>query len=315
MAPISLHAHDVGFRKIDNISKDRFSMAVLYPTSSKTKPTAFGPFTLNVAVAGTIKEGRFPLAIISHGSGSSGLSYKDIALSLVSHGFIVIMPSHPNNNYLNNSSEGKVENYVDRPKHISAAIDKVFSIPELSDHVDRQRIAVLGHSMGGYSALVVSGAIATTKELIALCNDLPTLSDPYCASVIGNTLTKSVTVNSKDNRITAQILMAPVGAAFLSKGAFDNVNIPTLLLVSEKDDQLTEKYNAQVIKNGLQHKGLLTFDVINNAGHYSFLTAYPDFLKEELGIIAQDPEGFDRAEFQENIGKKMAIYLHKVWQS
>ncbi|KAB2826469.1 hypothetical protein [Aliivibrio finisterrensis] len=88
----SANANDVGFRKIDNVSKEGLSMAVLYPTSSEPKAVAFGPFKLNVAIAGIIKSGQFPLAIISHGSGSSSLSYKDIALSLVKNGFIVVMP-------------------------------------------------------------------------------------------------------------------------------------------------------------------------------------------------------------------------------
>ncbi len=308
----SANANDVGFRKIDNVSKEGLSMAVLYPTSSEPKAVAFGPFKLNVAIAGIIKSGQFPLAIISHGSGSSSLSYKDIALSLVKNGFIVVMPSHPQNNYLDNSSEGKVENYVNRPRHITASIDKVLSIPSLRSHIDIQRIAVLGHSIGGYSALVVSGGIASTKELIDLCKNEPELSDPYCAPVLANLLTQTVIVNSKDNRVSAQILMAPVGALFLSKNSFENVNIPTLLLVSEKDEELSEKYNSQVIKSGLQNTGLLTYKVIPNAGHYSFLSVYPDFLKAELGVIAQDPDGFNRAEFQKNIGNQIATYLNQV---
>lgn len=309
---VSANANDVGFRKVDNISNDGLSMAVLYPTSSQPKAVAFGPFKLNVAIAGAIKKGQFPLAILSHGSGSSSLSYKDIALSLVKNGFIVALPLHPQNNYLDNSSEGKVENYVNRPKHITASIDKALSIPSLSSHIDTQRIAVLGHSIGGYSALVASGAIASTKELIDLCQNMSELSDPYCAPVFANLLTQTVIVNSKDSRISAQILMAPVGAPFLAKGSFENVNIPTLLLVSEKDEELTEQYNSEVIKSALQNTGLLTYRVIPNAGHYSFLTAYPDFLKAELGVIAQDPDGFNRVEFQKQIGNQIATYLKKV---
>ncbi|XOB63525.1 alpha/beta hydrolase family protein [Campylobacterota bacterium DY0563] len=309
---ISLHAHDVGFRKVDNVSKDGFSMVVLYPTSSKPKPVTFGPFTLNVAIGGKVEEGRFPLAVLSHGSGSSNLSYKDIAISLVTNGFIVVMPLHPKNNYLDNSFEGKVENYINRPKQISSSIDKVLSMNSLSTHIDNNKIAVLGHSIGGYTALVVSGAIAKTKDLIDLCKRESSLLDPYCKPVFERLLTQEIKISSKDTRIKAQILMAPVGAVFLSKNSLADVNIPTLLLVPEKDSELSEKYNSKVIKDILEKKGILTYKKISNAGHYSFLTSYPDFLKSKLGIIAQDPEGFDRAAFQKELGKLCATYLKKV---
>ncbi|SIO92603.1 Alpha/beta hydrolase family protein [Vibrio spartinae] len=312
LTSISANAHDVGFRRLDNVSTNGLSMFVLYPTTSKPKSVDFGPFTLNVAIGGAMEDGRFPFAVLSHGSGSNGLSYKDIALSLVHHGFIVAMPLHPHNNYLDNSLEGQVENYVNRPKDISASIDKLFATPTFSAHIDPQKIAVLGHSIGGYTALVVSGAIAKTKALIDLCKSLPTLADPYCAPVLSGELTQNITVNSKDTRIRAQVLMAPVGALFLSKHAFDNVDIPTLLLVAEKDQELTAAYNAQVIKNGLEKMGQFTDKVIPNAGHYSFLTAYPDSLKATLGVIAQDPQGFDRVEFQKSIGDQIATYLIQV---
>lgn len=311
---ITLNAHNVGFRKINNVSNEHFPIAIFYPTSSKPKSVAFGPFTLNVAIDGMIETGHFPLVIFSHGSGSSNLSYKDIALSLVKNGFIVAMPLHPKNNYLDNSLEGKIENYIRRPKDISLSIDKVLSMQIFNAHIDKNKIAVIGHSIGGYTALVVSGATARTKDLINLCKKVPSLLDPYCKPVFENTLTKDVQINSKDKRIKAEILLAPVGALFLSKHSFDNVNIPTLLLVAEKDKELTQKYNSDIIKNALQKKGLLTYKMITNAGHYSFLTSYPASLKTKLGVIAQDPKGFDRTAFQKILGNQLALYLKRVFK-
>lgn len=309
---ITLNAHDVGFIRINNVSKEHFPLVILYPTSSKPKTVAFGPFTLNVAIGGVIAKGHFPLVVFSHGSGSSNLSYKDIALSLVKNGFIVAMPLHPHNNYLDNSLEGKVENYIQRPKHISLSINKVLSMPNLSSHIDKNKIAVIGHSVGGYTALVASGAIARTKDLINLCKKMPSILDPYCKPVFENTLTKDVQISFKDKRIKAEILLAPVGALFLSKHSFDNVNIPTLLLVAEKDKELTKKYNSDIIKDALQKKGLLTYEMITNAGHYSFLTSYPASLKTKLGVISQDPKGFDRKIFQKKLGEKLVFYLKTV---
>ncbi|MGO1297774.1 MAG: alpha/beta hydrolase family protein [Vibrio sp.] len=309
----SSQAHDIGFLKVTQGATDDFPIGVLYPTSAKPTPIRFGPITLSLAMNGAIKEGRFPLVVLSHGSGGSGLSYKDIALALVRRGFIVALPSHPHNNYLDNTIAGQIENYINRPKNISAAIDKVLAIPNLHVHVDVAKIAVLGHSVGGYTSLVVSGAIAKTKSLVDLCHHFPKLNDPYCAAVHNGSLNPSTTITAKDSRVKAQVLMAPIGALFLAKHAFDQVKIPTLLLVAGQDEELTEQYNARVIEKGLEKTGLLTYHVIENAGHYSFLTAYPDAVKAKLGVIAKDPKGFDRVEFQKHIGNQIASYLIHVF--
>lgn len=308
----SSQAHDIGFLKVTQSAADDFPMAVLYPTSAKPTPIRFGSITLPLAMNGAMQEGRFPLVVLSHGSGGSGLSYKDIALALVRRGFIVVLPLHPHNNYLDNTMAGQSENYINRPKNISAAIDKVLAIPNLHAHVDVAKIAVLGHSVGGYTSLVVSGAIAKTKPVVELCHRFPRLNDPYCVAVRNGSLNPSTTITSKDSRVKAQVLMAPVGALFLAKHAFDHVKIPTLLLVAGQDEELTEQYNAKVIKEGLEKTGLLTYHVIENAGHYSFLTAYPDAVKAKLGVIAKDPKGFDRVEFQKHIGNQIATYLLHV---
>lgn len=59
---------------------------------------------------------------------------------------------------------------------------------------------------------MVSGAIARTQDLVELCENTPTISDPYCMPVRSNDLTKNVVISGQDIRIKAQILMAPVGA-------------------------------------------------------------------------------------------------------
>lgn len=308
-------AFDVGFRKIDVISQEtdeKFPMAVVYPTRDPAESISFGPFKMKLSMYGKIADGMFPVAIISHGSGGSDLGYRSIAFNLVQQGFIVAMPLHPKNNYKDNTAEGTVRNWVNRPKHIKAAIDTLLSHPKLSASIDNNKIAVVGHSAGGYTALATAGGVANIDTIAELCKNNLQLDEPFC-QMGTEALAKSVKIsNQADKRVKAIVMMAPVGILFKSEGSLAQVDIPALLLRAEKDGVLTEPYHSEVIAGHYQNKKNLTYRTVSNAGHYSFITPVPDVLKRELGAVAEDPEGFDRAEFHDTLGPEIARYLISV---
>ena len=77
--------YQVGYREIEVVSEETnetFPMAVVYPTRDTSKPVQFGPFEMELAIGGKIAEEKFPLVIISHGSGGSNLGYRSIAFAL-----------------------------------------------------------------------------------------------------------------------------------------------------------------------------------------------------------------------------------------
>ena len=90
--------------------------------------------------------------------------------------------------------------------------------------------------------------------------------------------------------------------------------LAVLLLRAEMDDVLTEPHQSEVIANNLKNTALLTYRTIKNAGHYSFITPFPEAVKSETGVVAEDPEGFDREEFHKTLGSAIAAYLLDVLQ-
>lgn len=305
----------VGFRKIEvtsNETNTRFPVAVVYPTHIPAEPVNFGPFRMELSIGSIIAEGTFPLVIISHGSSGSNLGHRSIAFALVKQGFIVAMPLHPEDNYKNNSAQGSVNNWKNRPQHIRSAIDSLLLNPALAPSIDVDKVAVIGHSAGGYTALAVAGGVADTRHIIELCESSPQVSAPFCGLVKGQQLMSVKIENQRDARVKALVLMAPVGILFKSKEALAAVSIPTLLLRAEKDSELIEPYQSDVIAQNFKNKEILSYQTIENAGHFSFITPFPDAIKSEIGIVAQDPEGFDRKAFHEALGKQIASYLDSV---
>jgi predicted dienelactone hydrolase len=306
----------VGFRKVEVTSKEtstHFPMAVVYPTHTPAEPVKFGPFRMELAIGGAIAKGDFPLVIISHGSSGSNLGHRSIAFALVKQGFIVAMPLHPEDNYKNNSAQGSVNNWKNRPQHIRSAIDSLLSNPVLAPSIAVDKVAVIGHSAGGYTALAVAGGVANTRHIIELCESKPQLNAPFCGVVKDHQLMPVEIENQRDARVKALVLMAPVGVLFKSKGALDAVDIPTLLLRAEKDRELVEPYQSEVIAQNVKNKEMLSYHIIENAGHFSFITPFPDAIKNDVGIVAQDPEGFDREAFHEMLVVQIASYLDGVF--
>lgn len=311
----STDGYYVGYKKIKVIAQktnEQFPVALAYPTHTPSKSVKFGPFQMDLAVGAKIASGDFPLVIISHGSGGTNLGYRSIAFALVKQGYVVAIPLHPKNNYQNNTVEGTNQNWRNRPLHISATIDSILSKAKFSANIDTDKIAVIGHSAGGYTALAVAGGVADTTHLIELCRSQPTIDEPFCGLVKANKIKAEKISNVQDKRIKAIVLMAPVGILFKSEDALDKVTIPTLMLRAEKDSELTEPYEAEVIAKNYPNQELLTYCTVANAGHYSFITPFPKAIQAELGVVAQDPTGFDRNAFQQRLSADILTFLKTV---
>jgi len=314
--PVFAVEYSAGFVRVEPVSADNgqsFSLVVFYPSQVTARPTKLGPFTLDIALGADIADGRFPLAVISHGSGGSQLGYRSIAIDLAKRGFVVALPLHPGNNFQDNRAAGSVANWTDRPKHIAAAIDHLLAAGRFSASIDAQKVAVIGHSAGGYSALAVAGGVADTGSIHALCQQSVAQQGPFCTGGRGPAEPATVIHHQKDARVKALVLMAPVGVLYQHQQSLAQVELPVLLLQAEHDAELIEPYHADVIAQQLPATAKLTRRMVENSGHYSFITPFPAFLAAELGPVAQDPAGFDRAAFHRQLGGEIADYLQAAW--
>lgn len=254
----------------NNIS---FAVLVQYPTHTPATSENFGPYQMEVSMNADILPGQFPLVVISHGNNGSHLLYRTISTYLAKNGFIVAMVEHYGNNRNNTSLENTVENLQLRPRHIQLTIDHLLTAPFLQGSIAEDKIAVAGHSMGGYTALAIAGGLPITLE------------------------GQHVEV-THDSRVKAIVLLAPAAGWFNHPG--NTISIPVLLLTAELDN-IAPAWNAAVIFKITTTPSLINHMEIKNAGHFSFLSPFPASMKNPGFLPATDPPGFDREAFHEQL--------------
>jgi predicted dienelactone hydrolase len=280
----------VGSRQIqvhDEAQGVSFTTLVHYPTVVPSVPTPLGPYTLDVSPDAPLAQGRFPLVMISHGGGGWHVLYRSISTHLAQHGYIVGLVEHPGDNRNDNSKADTHDNLVNRPRHVRLAIDAVCADGAFGIAVLPDRIAMIGHSLGGYTALAVAGGVPWSKT----GERVDVVPDP---------------------RIQALVLLAPATAFYRAPDALRRVTVPILMLIAEHD-ALTPRWHADVVLNGVPDPDRVAWRVIENAGHFSFLSPFPGYLKKARFPPANDPAGFDREAFHERLPGEVRRWLDDAW--
>ncbi len=262
-----------------------FPALVHYPTMEKSKPTAFGPFTMDVSPNGSILQGSYSLVIISHGNSGSHLLYRTISTFLAKKGYVVVMIEHFGNNRRNNELGNSIKNLVFRPLHVSLAIDYLIKDSFFGSHLDVEKISVIGHSFGGYTALCLAGGQPWTRS------------------------GEKVKVK-QDPRINSIVLMAPAAGYFMPQNSLAYIHIPILLFIAECDRFTPKKWTSDVIMEGVPTKTKVILKEIKNAGHFSFLSPFPASMTNPGFLPSTDPEGFDRQTFHRQLPIEIYNFLN-----
>jgi len=277
----------VGLRSL--VAVGAVPVHVLYPANGEMRAKTFGPYAIDVAEGAPIAgDAQLPVVAISHGTGGTPWSHRVLAAHLARAGFAVALVVHPGNTRGDNALEGKPENLANRPRHVRAALDAVLADPILGPRIVPGRAAVIGHSLGAYTALAIAGG-----KPIALPNETP------------DGVAHAVDVE-RDPRVDALVLLAPALPWFMAPGALANVRARLLVRAGERDE-LTPPYFIERILHGLASD----YRVVPGAGHFAFLSPFPAALTSPAFAPSQDPPGFDRAAYQLQLCAEVEAFLRE----
>ncbi|UOQ97876.1 hypothetical protein MUN81_21940 [Hymenobacter sp. 5317J-9] len=286
----------VGYRRLEVTDAElalTFPVVVLYPSRTAGQAETLGHYTLDVAHEAPVAAGTFPVVLLSHGTGSSGLVHRNLAHYLARHGWVVGLPEHPFNNRDNDAWAGTPQNLVARPRHLQLAIDALSEDSGLAGALRPDGVSLIGHSLGGYTALALAGGRPTATP-----RDSPDWQQQPIPVPAGA-------------RVRALVLLAPATPWFMAPGALSGVRVPMLLLEAERDEHLT-RFHGEIVRNGVPDARRLTHRVVPNAGHFSFLSPFPAARVSPGFPPSQDPAGFDRLQFHAVLYPEILAFLSQT---
>jgi predicted dienelactone hydrolase len=142
-------------------------------------PVPGRPVPLEVRVTAPLAGRALPVLLLSHGHGPSGYvsslyGYAPLANFYAAYGFVVVQPTHLDSRTLplrESDHPAAPLFWRSRAEDMSRILDQLEAIeravPTLAGRVDRTRVVVVGHSMGGHTASVLLGAAQPGEPSVA----------------------------------------------------------------------------------------------------------------------------------------------------
>ncbi len=211
------------------------------------------------------RRSRGPLVVLSHGFGADRRFLSYLAYHLASYGFTVAALEHPasnvawltqltSNSHFHGGGMGEIlpaTEFIDRPKDISFLLGELDRLerysPMLRGRLNTHQVVVVGHSLGGYTALALAGAKLDLKQLRQFCQS----SEPVGLTAAdwlqctASDLPDNVPV-LQDQRVVRVIALNPVIGRLFNSQSLANLKIPTLML-SGTGDTITPAVSQQLL--------------------------------------------------------------------
>jgi len=286
--------------------------SIWYPSADNAGTTSLGPFRFAAKTAATPAPGKFPLVLLSHGSGGNHLGHRNLAIALAQAGIVAAAPSHPRDNSQDQSGVGHRIVWEGRPLQITAVVNDLLQSEQWSARLHPQRIGIFGFSLGGYTALALLGARPSLATLIEHCHK-HSGQDPLCryggglAAAMQQVLQEEYrSADSKpprdliDTRFCSAALADPLAAVFTDDALNNLATIPIRIYLPEHENELAAQFNGGRVADIIEHrndKGLRPAITMADAHHYTFIAPFPQILIEQLPAAFKDPPELDRKAF------------------
>jgi len=241
-------------------------IACWYPAHDASEPLAQYEllagvtFTASALDQPTPLPGAHPLILFSHGSTGTNLNYSQLIEALASRGFVIIAVNHPGDttmDWLTGTAVDDATNQRQRVEDLDLVLSALSSGSlEVPPQLDFSKLAIVGHSYGGYSAVAYTAAHGAKFDV---------------KGVVG-----------------LQPLITPI-----SEEALRSISAPVLLIGGVNDTTTPIDVNVQAPAAHLRNGTIVVFDDVghqgcSDIGLYGELAPMVPDLPVEIVDIVQD---------------------------
>jgi predicted dienelactone hydrolase len=266
-------------------------------------------------------QARYPLILLSHGTGGTATDEDWLAAALAAHGYIVAGVNHPGNNALEPLTREGFLLWWERATDVSEVLDALLADPVFGPRIDTARIGALGFSLGGYTVLELAGARTHRAALEAFCHS--PAADAICtppeakrqASGPGLSAPPTPAMEEsmahagdsyRDPRIKAVFAIAPALGEAFEANSFADVDIPVALAAGVNDTTAPPATNVQRIAGFLPQASLL---MLPGASHYTFIDECLPAGVERLPNLCKDGPGVNREAVHEATAARVLTFF------
>jgi predicted dienelactone hydrolase len=213
---------------------------------------------------------RWPVVLLSHGSGADASNLTWLAEALASRGYLAVAMDHPGDRFGDTSVEGRFAAWR-RARDVGVVLDRLLADPTFGPRIDRGRVAAAGHSSGGYTALALAGLRLEPSAYLKYCSQRQ--PGPDCELFVDlrpDRITDLAEAGKsrRDRRIRAVLALGPVLGPAAIGASLRTITVPVLIAASPTDEYVPFEMNAVRYQRGIPRAQLMA---IPEAGHFVFM--------------------------------------------
>jgi predicted dienelactone hydrolase len=256
------------------------------------------------------KKSKYPLIMMSHGSGGDRFNMSWLAEVLASNGYIVAAMDHFGNTWNNKIPEAYARAW-ERPLDVSYTLDQLLNSDQFKSKIDQKRIGFVGYSLGGATGMWIAGGESTLFEHEVVkahaSKDIGEITPPEVLDKIDFT---EACGSYRDPRISAVFTMAPALGWMFAENSLEKISIPVYIIAPEKDSVCPAEKNAKVFASKINRAKLKILP--GEASHYVFITQANAVGKRFLDPrYCEDHASIDRKKLHSEIAKNSIHFFNE----